>query len=199
MCHCPMRWNHEKKQGPPEDEWVVRGGDKYPRCSYCGSNRPDDFLALVKQGRVLEPTDKNYKAYVLGENGRRSSELHFAHLEVEQARLLIELERTKRINFAFPGHFYVRPFFMAAEDAAPFSISAIVKFEGTVADGQLISFIEPAYFQLLKELQKNPHVMHEIDPRKWEEIVAAAYDEAGFDEVILTPRSGDLGRVEAIV
>jgi restriction system protein len=33
-----------------------------------------------------------------------------------------------------------------------------------------------------------------MDPRGWEEIIAGAYVEAGFDEVILTPRSGDLGR-----
>ena len=28
----------------------------------------------------------------------------------------------------------------------------------------------------------------------WEEIIAGAYSKAGFDEVTLTPRSGDLGR-----
>lgn len=33
-----------------------------------------------------------------------------------------------------------------------------------------------------------------LDQSRWEEILAAAYDKAGFDEVILTPRSGDLGR-----
>jgi restriction system protein len=36
--------------------------------------------------------------------------------------------------------------------------------------------------------------MYKIPPRKWEEIIAGAYKEAQFDEVILTPRSGDLGR-----
>lgn len=40
-----------------------------------------------------------------------------------------------------------------------------------------------------------PSRMYEIDPRKWEEIVAASYDASGeFDEVTLTPRSGDRGR-----
>ena len=34
----------------------------------------------------------------------------------------------------------------------------------------------------------------QIPTDKWEEIVAGAYKKAGFDEVILTPRSGDLGR-----
>jgi hypothetical protein len=38
--------------------------------------------------------------------------------------------------------------------------------------------------------RKEAATMH----RKLEEMIAAAYDKAGFDEVILTPRSGDLGR-----
>jgi restriction system protein len=32
------------------------------------------------------------------------------------------------------------------------------------------------------------------DPRKFEEFIAAAYRADGWDKVILTPRSGDLGR-----
>ena len=37
--------------------------------------------------------------------------------------------------------------------------------------------------------------MYQIDPHKWEEIIAATYDQSGrFDEVTLTPRSGDRGR-----
>jgi restriction system protein len=34
----------------------------------------------------------------------------------------------------------------------------------------------------------------QIPPSKWEEIIAGAYSKAGFDEVTLTPRSGDFGR-----
>jgi restriction system protein len=37
--------------------------------------------------------------------------------------------------------------------------------------------------------------MYEIDPRKWEEIIAASYDESReFDDVTLTKYSGDKGR-----
>src|SRR5262249_31163577 len=35
---------------------------------------------------------------------------------------------------------------------------------------------------------------YEIPPHVWEEIIAGAYKNAGFDEVTLTPRSGDHGR-----
>jgi restriction system protein len=76
----------------------------------------------------------------------------------------------------------------------PFSFGAIVKPEETVPDGQVIKLIDPAYTQLVFELIRNPQIIYKIDSRKWEEIIAAAYDKAGFDQVILTPRSGDKGR-----
>ncbi|WP_292434095.1 restriction endonuclease [Methylobacter sp.] len=43
-------------------------------------------------------------------------------------------------------------------------------------------------------LEKDPSAAYAIDPYKWEEIIAGAYVAAGFDEVVLTPRSGDNGR-----
>lgn len=33
-------------------------------CSFCGSLHPDRFLELVADGWIIEPTDKNYKAYL---------------------------------------------------------------------------------------------------------------------------------------
>jgi len=80
------------------------------------------------------------------------------------------------------------------DSAPPFSFGAIVRFELAVPDGDIITFVDPVYRYLIGEIEKNPEVIYQIDPRKWEEIIAAAYDKAGFDEVILTPRSGDFGR-----
>ncbi|WP_161967125.1 restriction endonuclease [Fimbriiglobus ruber] len=40
----------------------------------------------------------------------------------------------------------------------------------------------------------DPTAMHQINPRKWEEMIAGWYKEYGFDEVTLTPASGDRGR-----
>jgi hypothetical protein len=42
-------------------------------------------------------------------------------------------------------------------------------------------------------LRRNPRVIYQLDWRKWEEIIAGAYKEQGFD-VVLTPRSNDKGR-----
>jgi len=61
-------------------------------------------------------------------------------------------------------------------------------------EGQLIEAVTLPWFEILEAIRKDPRLMHEIAARKWEEIIAGAYKRANFDEVILTPRSGDLGR-----
>jgi restriction system protein len=82
----------------------------------------------------------------------------------------------------------------AVDAAPPFSFGTIVTFELAVPDGQIIKFVDPVYRQLVSEIEKNPEIIYQIKPRKWEEIIAAAYDKEGFDEVILTSQSGDYGR-----
>ena len=62
-------------------------------------------------------------------------------------------------------------------------------------EGQLIKVATIPLLAIIERIMKDPSLMYEIDPRKWEEIIAASYDESGlFDEVTLTPRSGDRGR-----
>jgi restriction system protein len=80
------------------------------------------------------------------------------------------------------------------QSAPPFSFGTILKVERIVPDGEIINLVDPFYSYLISEIEKNSEIIYQIEPRKWEEIIAAAYDKAGFDEVILTPRSGDYGR-----
>jgi len=61
-------------------------------------------------------------------------------------------------------------------------------------EGSLITAVAPAWRAIIALLEKDWSLAFQIGDRKWEEIIAASYDEAGFDEVTLTPRSGDLGR-----
>lgn len=35
-----------------------------PSCSFCGSLHPDRFMELVREGWIVGPTDKGYKAYL---------------------------------------------------------------------------------------------------------------------------------------
>jgi restriction system protein len=50
------------------------------------------------------------------------------------------------------------------------------------------------WFEIIALLSRDPSLAYQIAARKWEEIIAGAYQRAGFDEVTLTPGSGDLGR-----
>ena len=62
------------------------------------------------------------------------------------------------------------------------------------SEGKLIEAVAIPWFQIVALLEKDPTAAFEISPGKWEELIAGAYKVAGYDEVILTPRSGDHGR-----
>jgi restriction system protein len=73
-------------------------------------------------------------------------------------------------------------------------IQTVILPGATTNEGQLIEAVAEPWFEILALLDRDPSLMFQIKPRKWEELVAGAYDRAGFDKVTLTPRSGDLGR-----
>lgn len=62
------------------------------------------------------------------------------------------------------------------------------------SEGVLVEMVTLPWFDIIEEYLRDPTVALQIPDRKWEEIIAAAYKKAGFDEVTLTPRSGDRGR-----
>jgi restriction system protein len=73
-------------------------------------------------------------------------------------------------------------------------LQAVVVPGERVSEGKLIEAVTIPWFDIIAALEKDPNVAFQIPPEKWEEIVAGAYWQAKFDEVILTPRSGDYGR-----
>lgn len=73
-------------------------------------------------------------------------------------------------------------------------LKAVYTPAGATESGQIIQLLEPAWTKIVSLLIKDPALVHQLTPRQWEEMIAATYDKAGFDEVILTPQSGDLGR-----
>jgi hypothetical protein len=108
---CPRR--REAFAFPPgplredEDEWRPAGGERGERCSYCGSIKPEEVFAAIDNGEELIPTDKDYKLYV--EPGHRK--FYFQHLSEEERKRFVDAMNEKRINYAYPGHFYRLPFF----------------------------------------------------------------------------------------
>lgn len=73
-------------------------------------------------------------------------------------------------------------------------LRALVEPTGSTPDGDVIVSVQPAWDAIIKLIQEDPDALFKMDPRKFEELIAASYEQAGFDEVILTPRSGDFGR-----
>jgi restriction system protein len=62
------------------------------------------------------------------------------------------------------------------------------------SEGQLVEAVTCPWFEIIELLEKDPTIAFQIPARKWEEIIAGAYSKAGFEKVVLTPRSGDYGR-----
>ncbi len=61
-------------------------------------------------------------------------------------------------------------------------------------EGVLVNAVAIPWFEIIKVLSDDPTLAFRIPARKWEEIIAGAYTQAGFEEVTLTPSSGDFGR-----
>jgi|SRR5580704_3526290 restriction system protein len=74
------------------------------------------------------------------------------------------------------------------------TVSTVIIPDRKVTEGLLIKSTSLVWAAVVKKLGKDWDEAFNIPPEIWEEIVAGAYSRAGFDEVILTPRSGDHGR-----
>jgi restriction system protein len=72
-------------------------------------------------------------------------------------------------------------------------IKTVVIAGEKTSEGRLITAALP-WFDIIEILKKDPSAAFKIPSRTWEEIIAGAYHKAGFDEVTLTPRSGDGGK-----
>lgn len=84
-------------------------------CSYCGSIDPDLFFEQIAKGAKITPTDKNYKVYVdlIDHRVGGAGKFYFQHLSAEQQSQFIDAVNNRELTLAYPGYFYVTPFFAA--------------------------------------------------------------------------------------
>jgi restriction system protein len=73
-------------------------------------------------------------------------------------------------------------------------VQGIIRPYEDTEEGKLIQSVAIPWKLIVKLLKEDPRLAFQISPYKWEEMIAAAFDQAGYDKVILTPRSGDFGR-----
>jgi hypothetical protein len=76
----------------------------------------------------------------------------------------------------------------------PLAVSSLIVPEQRTHEGILVQSTSLMWLRIVQALGKDWSVAYQIPYGKWEEIVAGAFKEAGYDEVTLTPRSGDYGR-----
>lgn len=76
---------------------------------------------------------------------------------------------------------------------ADISVFALVIPEKKTSEGLLIASTSHLWAEIVTRLGNDWSVAREFNPRQWEEIIAGAFNKAGY-EVTLTPRSGDHGR-----
>ena len=94
----------------------------------------------------------------------------------------------------FPSSYFPPAMFPGGGWPSPLLLQSVVTPLAKTVDGQTIRIAMLPWQAILEEIEKNPAFLHNIDWRKLEELIAASYDAAGFEEVTLTPRSGDDGR-----
>lgn len=107
---------------------------------------------------------------------------------------LKEQPRLGRVNELFLSLFKPHDFGVLGLSAPTVLVQSVVVPGPRYKDGDLIEAVAIPWHMILRMIEKDPRVVHQISPRKWEELVAGWYTAAGFDEVILTPHSRDKGR-----
>ena len=80
------------------------------------------------------------------------------------------------------------------DDAPHILLQGIVEPYEKTDDGVLVRAMSVPWRWIIDALSKDWSAAFEISFEQWEQLIAAAFDKAGYDEVTLTPRSGDFGR-----
>jgi restriction system protein len=77
---------------------------------------------------------------------------------------------------------------------ATLSVSSLIIPERATAEGILIKSTSLVWNEIVQALGNDWALAYQLRSDQWEEIVAGAFKKAKYDEVTLTPRSGDHGR-----
>jgi restriction system protein len=73
--------------------------------------------------------------------------------------------------------------------------AVVLDLGGRTDEGIMVRAVLDPWYDIMRLLEHDPSIAYEIGWRKWEEMIAGAWERTKFfDEVILTPRSGDKGR-----
>jgi restriction system protein len=165
---CAYIWNNDKRRNPVESEGynIYRSADPL---------LPKDQWTKVND-KPLPPTPDGKMQFNLGKVPEGGS----FYITAINA---IGLESD-------PGKVLDVP----SLDAPKLVMKSVLLFGETTDEGKIVEAVTLPWFEILELLRNDPNAAFQIPADKWEEIIAGAYRQSGFDDVILTPRSGDYGR-----
>jgi restriction system protein len=134
-----------------------------------------------------------------GENESFGEPEYCPHCGAKQPVAYFSATATASLTVASPMSGYAIIGFEVGPAAQIFSahnllLQTVVTLGAKTTEGQLIEMVALPWFEIIKALENDPQLRFDISPRKLEEIIAGAYQKAGYEEVILTPQSGDFGR-----
>src|SRR5437870_4732495 len=92
----------------------------------------------------------------------------------------------------------VEPLLLPADEVPqvvlpPLLLPTLLELGDRTREGVLVRAVGFAWLEIVGAMLRDPRIMNDLDPRKFEELIAGGWKRAGADEVILTPRSGDGG------
>jgi restriction system protein len=77
---------------------------------------------------------------------------------------------------------------------ASVTLSSLIIPDEKTAEGVLVRSASTLWSEIVSQLGSDWSLAYNIPSDRWEEIIAGAFKKANYDEVTLTPRSGDHGR-----
>jgi restriction system protein len=104
---------------------------------------------------------------------------------------IVQIGQVSEIDTALPPIAVLERF--AQQDIPGLLLQAVIIPGDVTQEGRLIEAVAFPWFKIIAMMQRDPNVIYKLGWREWEEIIAGAYTQQGF-EVILTPRSNDKGR-----
>lgn len=81
-----------------------------------------------------------------------------------------------------------------ASQKASVALYSLIIPDKKTAEGVLVRSTSTLWTEIVSQLGSDWSLAYNIPSDRWEEIIAGAFKKANYDEVTLTPRSGDHGR-----
>jgi len=82
----------------------------------------------------------------------------------------------------------------ASPEPPNFDLATIIESSKRIERGLLVRTVSEVWLTVARMICLDWGNAYQVPSEKWEEIIAGAFKRSGYDEVILTPRSGDFGR-----